>query len=244
MLTELLIIIIIILIGSFIQGVSGFGFGLFAMGFIPLFFSVKESALFVMALSLVVSASIIFRNYKHILVKSLLIILSASLTGRIIAFFILNAYGEMDFMKKVLGLFLISIVFYLLLSNKEPSAAMLKTHIIPIIFGFFGGFIGGIFAVGGPFFVFYFLLIFNNKYRYSANLQVVFFVNNTFSLLLHGLNGDFNSSFLLYFIVGVVTVIIGTTLGLKMFDRLPRETIKKVAMIIVSLAGLNLIIFS
>ncbi|OIJ15504.1 hypothetical protein BKP35_00470 [Anaerobacillus arseniciselenatis] len=241
---ELLLIVIIILIGSFIQGVSGFGFGLFAMGFLPLFFTVKESALFVMSLAVVVSACIIARNYKHIVLKAVLILLGASLAGRVISFFILNAFGEMDVMKKLLGLFLIAMVIYLFFNKKEPSEAMMKRPIIPLIFGFFGGFIGGIFAVGGPFFVFYFLLVFKDKYKYSANLQAVFFVNNAFSLMLHGFNGDFNSEFLLYFLVGVVTVVIGSNIGMKMFDKLPRETIKKFAMYVVLVAGLNLIIFS
>lgn len=241
---ELIIILVIILIGSFIQGVSGFGFGLFAMGFLPFFFTVKESALFVMSLAAIVSAYIIVKNYKHIVIKSLLIILAASLIGRIISFFILNAYGEMDFMKKVLGFFLITMVIYLFFNNKEPSEALLKKPIIPILFGFMGGLIGGIFAVGGPFFVFYFLLVFNDKYKYSTNLQAVFLVNNSFSLILHAFNGDFNSDFLVYFLAGVVMVFAGTALGLKMFDKLPREMIKKFAMCVVFLAGVNLIIFS
>lgn len=241
---EFILIIMIILIGSFIQGVSGFGFGLFAMGFLPIFFTVKESSLFVMSLALVVSACIIIRNYKHIIIKSLLIMAAASLSGRVISFFILNAYGEMDVMKKILGVFLIAMVVYLLLNNKEPSPELLKKPTIPIIFGFLGGLVGGIFAVGGPFFVFYFLLVFKDKYKYSTNLQAIFFMNNGFSLVLHGFNGDFDASFFVYFLVGVVTVIIGTTLGLKMFDKLPREMIRNFAMGVVLLAGLNLLIFS
>lgn len=241
---ELVAIVIVILIGSFIQGVSGFGFGLFAMGFIPLFFSVKESALFVMALAVVVSGSIISRNYKHLVVKSLIIIVGASLSGRVISFFLLNAFGEMEWMKKVLGIFLITMVSYLFFNKKEPSLALLEKPIIPICFGFMGGLIGGIFAVGGPFFVFYFLLIAKDKYQYSANLQAVFFVNNGFSLLLHGINGDIHTTFLLYFVIGVIAVFTGTTLGLKLFDKLPREKVKKFAMSVVLVAGLNLILFS
>ncbi|MGG0461419.1 hypothetical protein [Priestia aryabhattai] len=37
MLEELILILSILFIGSFIQGASGFGFGLFSMGFLPLF---------------------------------------------------------------------------------------------------------------------------------------------------------------------------------------------------------------
>lgn len=241
---EIFIIMIIILIGSFIQGVSGFGFGLFAMGFLPFFFSVKDSALFVMSLAVVVSLNILVRNYKKIVFKSIFFLLFASLAGRVLSFYILNAFGEMDFMKKILGMFLILVVVYLLFNRKEPSKAALERPFIPIVFGLLGGIIGGVFAVGGPFFVFYFLFLFKDKYQYSANLQAVFFVNNSFTLVLHGFNGDFSLDFLLSFVVGVVTVIFGTTLGLKMFDKLPHQVIKKFAMIVVLVASINLLVFS
>lgn len=133
---EIFIIMIIILIGSFIQGVSCFGFGLFAMGFLPFFFSVKDSALFVMSLAVVVSLNIIVRNYKKIVFKSIFFLLFASLAGRVLSFYILNAFGEMDFMKKILGMFLILVVVYLLFNRKEPSKAALERPFIPIVFNY------------------------------------------------------------------------------------------------------------
>ncbi|MCM3761713.1 sulfite exporter TauE/SafE family protein [Alkalihalobacillus oceani] len=241
---EFLFIFLIFLIGSFIQGVSGFGFGLFAMGFLPLMFTLKDSTLLVLSLTLFISLTIVFRIYRYIELKGFLVILCAALTGRVVSFFFLTSYGEMDILKKVLGFFLIGMVIYLLTKKKgEPSKLLLKP-IFPITFGFVGGLIGGIFAVGGPFFVFYFLMIYKEKHRYNANLQTTFAVTSLFTMFLHGLNGDFDSTFLLYFAVGLVSVFVGANVGLRLFEKLPQEKIKLFAMCIVFLAAVNLLVFT
>ncbi len=152
---ELLFVFVIVVIGGFIQGASGFGFGLVAMGFLPLFLTLKESTLIVIALLFVASLSIVRKMYQYIELKGLLLIILPAMAGRVFSFFILTAYGDMDVLKQVLGFFLIGMVIYLLLKKKASPSAEMKL-VTPLVLGFLGGFIGGIFAVGGPFFVFYF----------------------------------------------------------------------------------------
>jgi len=241
---EVIFVFFVILVGSILQGVSGFGLGLFTMGLLPIMFSLKDSTLLVMFLTLMASLSILLKIFKYIEVKGLLIIISAAFTGRIIAFFLLNRFGEMDSFKKVLGIFFIGMVIYLLFNKQESSPPILMKPIFPILFGFLGGIIGGVFAVGGPFFVFYFLMIYKEKHRYNANLQVTFVLTSLFSLLMHGVHNDFNTSFYMYFLIGGISVIFGANVGLIWFEKLPRERIKKLAMCIVLLAAFNLILFT
>ncbi|WP_209120987.1 sulfite exporter TauE/SafE family protein [Alkalihalobacillus sp. BA299] len=241
MLWEVIIVFIIVFIGGFIQGVSGFGFGLVAMGLLPVMFSLKDSTLIVISLLLVASISILLKIYKYIELKGLLLIVSASLIGRVLSFFILSTYGEMDQLKQVLGFFLIGMVIYLFFNKTNQASTSVMKPATPIILGFLAGFIGGVFAVGGPFLVFYFLMLYSDKHKYNANLQVTVVITSVFSLILHGVNGDFNSTFYLYFLIGVVGVYVGTTLGLKWFEKLPSQLIKKFAMLMVLTAALNLI---
>ncbi|WP_227938186.1 sulfite exporter TauE/SafE family protein [Alkalihalobacillus deserti] len=244
MLWELVWFILIVLIGGFIQGASGFGFGLVAMGFLPLMLSLKESTLIVIALLLVASLSIILKVYKYIELKALFVIIGSALIGRIISFVVLITYGELEALKQFLGFFLLGMVIYLFLNKKKNPSKIAMKPLIPITLGFLGGFIGGVFAVGGPFFVFYFLMLYEEKHKYNANLQVTVVITSSFTLLLHGVNGDFSSTFYLYFLIGVVGVFIGTMLGLKWFEKLPSNLIKKFAMVMVTIAAINLILFS
>lgn len=242
MVLELVLIFLIIMAGSFIQGVSGFGFGLIAMSFIPLLFTVKESTLLVVSLALVVAVSIGMQMWKHIQWRSLLVLLSAAFFGRVGGFFILTRYGELDIMRDILGVFLLLVVAYLFFGTAKAKKVSLNTIWIPIIFGFLGGFVGGIFAVGGPFFVFVLMIMFaGNKYGYSANLQVTFIFTNAITVILHGISGDFTSGFLLYFLFGVTAVLIGTKLGVICFKYISQENVRRIAGTVVALAALNLI---
>lgn len=244
MILEILFIALILCIGSFLQGASGFGFGLFSMSFLPFMFTLKDSTLLVMSLTLVTATSIFMKVHKHIDFRKLFYLLSAAIVGRVGAYFILHHFGELDILKKVLGFVLIGMVIYIML-RPEPEDVIRKEKIsLPIILGFIGGFIGGIFVVGGPFFVFYFLIACKDKYSYTANLQATFAITSTITIVLHGVSGDFSPHFPLYFIVGVVSVLIGTRFGMAWFDRLSRKKIQIFASILVAFAGLNLILFS
>ncbi|PAK43176.1 sulfite exporter TauE/SafE family protein [Priestia megaterium] len=242
MIEELILVLFILFVGSFIQGVSGFGFGLFSMGFLPLFLTLKDSTLLVLALTIAISLNILFRFFKCINWKNISVILIGALTGRIFSFYFLNTYGEMDWAKKTLGFLLIAMVLYLLTTKKETNSSMLyKNPLFTTIIGLIGGFIGGVFAVGGPFFTFYFLMRYKEKNHYNANLQASFIITNAFTLTLHGINGDYNSSFWFYLLPGLCIIWIGTNLGLRWFEHLPRERIKKLVSIIVLLSGLVLL---
>lgn len=246
MVTELLIIFLILFAGSFIQGVSGFGFGIIAMSFLPFLFTVKDSTLLVVSLALITALSIVAQMYKHIQWNKLIVLLSAALVGRVCGFYILDSFGEMDFLKNILGVFLLGVVVYLFISKspKKNSSTTNKTW-LPLVLGFSGGIVGGVFAVGGPFFVFYLLLIFNNdKYAYSANLQATFVVTSLVTIISHGLNGDFTGAFFLYFFIGAISVLIGSRLGIYFFTFLSQENIRKIAAVCVAIAAVNLILFA
>ncbi len=104
--------------------------------------------------------------------------------------------------------------------------------------------VGGVFAVGGPFFVFYLMMVFkNNKYAYSANLQVTFMFTSFITIFLHGMNGDFSGDFFIYFLIGVISVIIGSRIGVLFFTRISQQNIKKLAGVVVAVAAINLILF-
>ncbi|MFC0469050.1 sulfite exporter TauE/SafE family protein [Halalkalibacter kiskunsagensis] len=243
MLLELTIIFLVLLFGSFIQGVSGFGFGLIAMSFLPLLFTVKESTLLVVSLALVLSVSIALQLFKHIQWRTIIVILSAALIGRVGGFFILHYYGEQDILKVFLGVFLLAVVIYLFRSKPPKPDSKVNRTWLPVILGLGGGLVGGMFAVGGPFFVFYFLLLYHdNKYAYSANLQVTFVLTALITVTLHGVNGDFSLGFLGYFLVGLVSVLIGSRIGVRFFAKLSQANIKKLAAIVVAIAATNLMV--
>lgn len=241
---EILLIMAILFAGSVIQGISGFGFGLFAMALLPFIFTVKESSLLVIALALVTSVTIMLKFRKHIDYKSLIYILSAAVAGRIGAFFILDTFGEEEIMKRILGAVLILMVIYIFMKKETKDPALAEKKWLPLTLGFFGGIVGGVFAVGGPFFVFYFLLLLKDKYAYTATLQATFVITSLLTVTIHLFNGDLGGTFIWYFLAGAVSVIAGSNLGMHYFSHLSSEKIKLGAGILIALAGINLILFN
>lgn len=207
---------------------------------LPFFLPLKSSTILVLALTIVISLNIVLKLREYLLIRDLFVILIFALAGRVFSFFFLNHFGDMDIMKIILGFVLTASVFYLNMKKKDiPS----RSHGIyfAMIIGIIGGFIGGIFAVGGPFFVLYFLMKYKEKNIYNANLQITFVLLNTFSTILHGLNGDITNTLSLYLILGTVVVLIGSNLGLRWFHYLPNNAIEKLASVIVLFSAFNLI---
>ncbi|ADH98517.1 sulfite exporter TauE/SafE family protein [Salisediminibacterium selenitireducens] len=241
---DLVIVFAIIMIGSFVQGISGFGFGILAMSFMPFFFTVKDSTLLVVALATILSFSITMQLKKHIEWRSVFLILSFALVGRGFGFLVLHNFGELPVLRVVLGVFLLGVVVYLLVSPKpDPDRKRIPVW-IPVLMGLAGGFVGGVFAVGGPFFVFFFLMAFpNNRYAYTANLQVVFFLNSITTVSLHGFSGDYTLNILLFILVGFIAVMAGSRLGVHFLNKVSNEQVKKLAALVVAVAAINLILF-
>lgn len=242
-------ILVFLFIGSFCQATTGFGFGLICIGLLTIFLSVKECLLIINTLTIVMSFLILWRYRTYIRLKSLVIwLLPAAIAGRTLAFVSLKFFGEMDWAKKALGLFLLLMVVYLILQKRRsrdqtqdlrwerPGFAMGS--------GLLAGFIGGAFAGGGPFLVVYFLMKYADKKYYIANLQVVFFLQSIFTFGLHGMNGDYTAHVAIYMLAGIPVAMLGSYAGAKLFDRLPTARIQQAAYTIVLMAAVNAMIFS
>ncbi len=111
--------------------------------------------------------------------------------------------------------------------------------------GFAAGLIGGVFGLGGPFIVLYFLLFYpTKKFSYIVSVQAVTTVASLFSISIHAANGDFYPSFFTYFLIGLVAVILGTNLGLRLFERVNAKLVKRITIVLITLSAINIILFA
>jgi uncharacterized membrane protein YfcA len=237
------------MLGSFTQGATGFGFGLIAIGLFSIFLNVRDSLLILNVLTVVLSLHLLWKYHKFIQFKALMAwLLGASLVGRLLAFLFVHNFGDTLWMKKLLGLFLIGMAVYLIWSKRKQGnerKLMFRDHpAFASISGFLAGFIGGSFGVGGPFLVVYFLMLYEDKRHYIANMQLSFVVMGLVTLSAHGIAGDFTAELAWYSAVGIPLVLIGAFAGSKLFHKLPIHRIQQLAYSIVILAGVNTLFFS
>jgi len=218
------------------------------MGLIPLVLTVKESTLLLLAVSVVMSIGILAEHRGQIRLGEIGWVLAGSLISRIPAYFVLDEFGGSEQIKRILGAVLILMAAWLWLNsvrgNRGDPAAREERPAVSFLIGFAGGFTGGLFAVGGPIFALYFLYRYEDKRKYIAGLQMTYLIANLLTLGLHGASGDIGADLALIILAGSAASWLGVRLGVKLFGRLPAGAIRKFALVVVILSGLNLVIFT
>ena len=153
MILSYLMLAIIVFIAALVQSTSGFGFGIIFMAIMPLILPYKECNVLTLAtvLCLQVYTVIKFRqhiNYRMVIVPAI----AALIFGSIGVHLMISMSGTA--MNFVLGIFLWGLAFYLIFLASRVH--LKKNPITGFFAGSFGGFMDGMFAIGGPPMVAYF----------------------------------------------------------------------------------------
>ncbi|MDF2723902.1 MAG: hypothetical protein K0Q59_3577 [Paenibacillus sp.] len=241
---ELVCIWLVLLLGSVIQGMSGFGFGMFSVGLLSLMLPLGTVTTLLFTLTTVLSSSILFKLWRYIVWRELTYILVGGLLGRAGGYVFLHTFGEAPWMRKLLGVIMLAMVLYGLIANRLNLTKLEKWNdpLVALALGGAGGFVSGVFAAGGPFMVMYFLIRCEDKNRYHAHLQTAFVVTNVFSVLLQGFSGGWDRMLLLYVLSGSVAVWVGMRIGLKLFGRFSKVRVTQVTYAIMGAVSIQLML--
>ena len=235
-----LLIILICLGASFVQRVSGFGFGIFVMLFFPYLMPSHAAAAAVSSLlSVFTSLYNGIRHRKHVRFKLVVPMLCAAL----IAIPIAISYSQsapQAVMKLLLGIVLIGLsIYFLFFSSRihiRPTAAN------SFIAGALGGTLGGLFSTGGPPTVVFLLHATTDKMVYFATIQTYFAVTNIYSNIVRIFSGIITRDVLIYTAIGSIGCFLGNWIGGKTFDKLDGEKLKKIIYIGMIISGILMII--
>ena len=141
----------LILVGfgaAFVQRVSGFGLGIFAMMFLPHFLPSHTAAATISCLfSCYTTTFNAIRYRKNVAYKTAIPMLAAALISIPIAVYF-AAKVSADIFKILLGSVLIILSVYFLFFNKKIKIK--QTPVNGIIAGTLGGALNGLFSTGGP----------------------------------------------------------------------------------------------
>lgn len=144
----LLVLIIGIFTGFFIQTIIGFAGALVSLPFLLFVMPLPDAIAYITIFYAISSPIHIYKEWKQIdkvLLKKLII---SSIIGVVIGGIVL-LYSQPSILKKALGVFIILFVINKLKSKKEFKFSSR----IEYLFGFLGGFFSGVFSTGGPLYV-------------------------------------------------------------------------------------------
>ena len=221
-----LLIVLVCLGGSFVQRVSGFGFGIFVMLFFPYLLASSPAAAAVSSiLSGIISLYNAIRQRKHLQIKLVIPMLCAAMITIPLAIS-LSKYAPETVMKPLLGIVLILLsIYFLFFSTRihiRPTAAN------SFAAGALSGTLGGLFSTGGPPAVLFLLHATNDKVVYFATIQTYFGLTNTYSTVVRIINGIITREILTSVMIGLIGCLIGNRIGSWAFDKLDGEKLKKV----------------
>ena len=235
--------LLLLLVGAgagFVQRVSGFGLGIFAMLFMPHFLPVHISAPAVSTLfSFGTSSWNALRHRKNISFRTVLPLLAASLVTIPIAVYFSAAVPAKVF-QAILGTVLIALSLYFLFFEK-------KVRIRPtvkngLLAGTVSGTLSGLFSTGGPPVVLYLTEALPDKHGYFATIQFFFSLTGIYSTVMRILSGAVTAEVLVLAAFGFIGCALGNVLGGLVFDRLDAVTFRRVIYIGMIVSGVLMIV--
>ncbi len=236
---EWLYYLLLVLVGTgagFVQRVSGFGLGIFAMLFMPHFMpSHTASASISTILSCATTSYNAVRYRKNVQYKTVLPMLCAALVTVPIAVYFSSVVSAKVF-KMLLGTVLIVLSIYFIFFNKRISIK--PTVFNGVLSGAVGGTLNGLFSTGGPPVVLYLSSALSDNISYFSSIQFYFCITNIYSFFVRIINGSINKEVIIYSLIGIVGCMLGDFIGSKVFDKLNSEKLKRIIYIGMIFSGI------
>lgn len=231
------LIFLLTIVASFIQRVSGFGFGIFVMMFFPFFLpsygeSVMLSGLLAGSTALMISV----KNWKFIRWRMMWIVTFFNVLFSFVATEYMRSLSN-DVLKQCLGVVLTLIALYFLFGEGRMGR-IFKSKPAQITIGSVSGVMGGMFAMPGPPVVLYCISTLEDKKEYVATLQAFSVVFNSFYTIFRFNAGFYSENTWLWWIMGIGGAVIGSLLGSRCFELISNQTLKRIVYVMMIVSGM------
>lgn len=230
-----LIIVIVSLVGALIQGVTGFGASLTIMTILPYFVALPQSVALsgVIPLAQMVALVWLYRralNARRVLVPSLFYLVGCWISIKHTLSFDPTA------LKFAFGIFLVIVGIYFLRFSEK--AKVKDTIPVMVICSFASGLINGLFGIGGPLMVLYYMAACDSMDEYVANIQCCFMITDIYCLWLRAREGIFTTDLIGPSVVGIIVILIGQAIATRIVRKINSEDIiRRCTYIMVCVSG-------
>jgi len=217
---------LICLAGSMLQGATGFGMALVCMALMPLVMPLDAVQVVVMWLGTFSAFMIFWQLKKHLDWKLVWIPLIAVTVMRYVGVWLVSGGLELALIKALLGAVLILLAIYLAFVNKRLSFK--PSPFTGLVAGVLSGLTGGMFNISGPPMAAYMFKATDDKMKYSACLQLLFFVGGLSNAVFRWLQGTLvpksgMGTMLACIAAGLVAGYIGSRVGVGFLKRLDQK---------------------
>ncbi len=232
----LMLIALVVLCASFIQSVTGFGFGIFSMIFLPTLFGVyTEGNVLSSMLSLFTSLAVALAMWKKISWKNLIFPLVGCLFSTYFAVEFIGTQDN-DTLILLLGVLLVVLsVYFFFFSGKLRIKATWYTG---LSMGILSGIMDGMFSIGGPPIVIYYMQSEDSSENYLATVSTYFAVSGMISVGTKAAKGFITTNVWIAFAIGFVAMALGALVGKLARDKCNSAMIKKAVYGFMAVSGI------
>ena len=237
--TEILIVFLSAVAAGIIQAVTGFGSGVFMMMFFPMILPVINASALSAAISLAMTLGMTVTYRKYINKKILLLpgIFYIAASSAAISF---AAKLPTELLLKVFGAFLIAAAVYFLIFSRKihVKASSMTAGVCATL----SGAVSGLFGIGGPPMVIYYLAALPGKEEYLGTIQAFFFITGLYTFGFRIFTGIYTWDLVPLTLLGMAAIILGKKIGNAVIDKINAETMRKLVYAFLALTGvLNLV---
>ncbi len=229
-------------LGAFVQGITGFAFAMIFLAFSQSFLPYTELLTIASALALFMLTMNVYVYRHHIMWKWLPLPLLINFIFTMGAIQLLKQTMNFPYWHQLLGLVFILIAVYMYcFQQRIHIEANLKNA---LIFCGAGGILGGLFGVGGPPVVLYFLALSDSKEKYLSSTQMFFWFNMLYDFVGRAANDMVTASTFHYAAFGLLPVALGLWLGRRVVRHIDSSMLKKLVYLLIFLNGWYMLLFS
>ena len=236
----LIVFSIIIFFSSLVHGSIGFGFPMIATPLLAMVTDMKTAILYIAIPTLLINLISIYSEGNFLqAVKKFYPLALIGMIGSAIGTQIL-IYSSSELFKLLLAF---SMFLYLLIQKFKIQMHWIreKKIISMVVFGLFAGIIGGLTNVMASILIIYSLESKHTKKEVIQSTNLCFLFGKVIQIVLFTLHGSFNQELLTISFSSLVVVAIAMFIGLKVKDKIPQESYKKVVKIVLFLIACVLV---
>ena len=220
-----------------IESIFGFGGTIIFLGISGFFFDFNYLLKLAMIVGLSSGFAVLIQSYKYVSLKHLIKILIYTIPGALIGTYFISYFAS-DVLIKIFALILIIYGCFNLFFPDIRFPQFLKNFFVIL-----GGFIQGIYTIGGPFVLMGYKDYFSSKQELRSTMAGYFFIINSLrAIFFMFLGGSYLEIVKIYYPIALL-VMLSVWLGYFIHKQIPEILFKKLIIIAITLIGV-LILFT
>ena len=235
---DYLIVSGIIFLAALTQSITGFGFAIVSMSFLPQVIGLQTAVPLVTLVSIAANMIIWYSYRRDCNFKAVKPIIIASLAATPIGVLLLDYIPEAIALKG-LGIIIFSYVLYDWFCLRLPN---FKSSTWAYLFGAMSGILNGAYTIGGPPVIIYANCRHWQPKEFKGNLTAIFFFSSLLAAMTHSLQGNITSTLAQFAVYSLPGFALGLWLGILLSKSINPVVFKRVTLGLLLVSGLRLLI--